>query len=58
MTKRVSTDPNSLIIVKAEAVLHRVLPVKRGERSILKVVFTSTPERSPSYEVNLARTYA
>lgn len=52
------TEPNSLIVVRAEAVLHRVLPVTRGERAILKVVFTSTTSRVAAYTENLARTYA
>lgn len=34
--RREWTEPNSLLLIRADAALHRVLPVKRGERSILK----------------------
>lgn len=55
--REVSTEPNSLLLVRAESVLHRVLPVRHGERGILKIVFTSTSEVVPAFHSNLADTY-
>lgn len=52
------TEPNSLLLVRAGGAMHRVLPIKRGKRSIVKVVFTSTHTRVPAYEDNLLNTYA
>ena len=41
------TEPNCLLCVRAGAggALHRVTPAKRGERTILKAVYTTTLER-------------
>ena len=50
-------EPNSLLLVRAGGALHRVLPIKRGDRSIVKVVFTTTSDRLPSFEENLHNTY-
>ena len=33
------TEPNSLLVLKAGAVEHRVTPIKRGERFIVKAVY-------------------
>ena len=50
--------PNSLIVVRAEAALHRVLGVRRGEREIVKAVYVSASprggdEKLPAYFANL-----
>ena len=50
--------PNSLIVVRAEAALHRVLGVRRGEREIVKAVYVSASpcggdEKLPAYFSNL-----
>jgi hypothetical protein len=37
--KHIKTEPNSLFVVQANGVSHCVTPVKKGSRSILKVVF-------------------
>lgn len=47
------TEPNSLLVVRAESVWHRVLPVQRGSRSILKLVYTPTLEKIPNFWENL-----
>ena len=39
------TRPGSALLVRAESAAHRVTPVTRGERAVLKVVFTPTLER-------------
>ena len=46
------TEPNSAIIVRAGQLgpPHRVTPLRRGERWILKLVYTSTSERSANYD--------
>jgi hypothetical protein len=42
-------------LAQAEGWEHRVLPVRRGSRRILKLAFTSTTLKLPAYEANLAR---
>ena len=54
---RVETEANSLLAVRANGALHRVTPVRRGERDIVKVVFAFTTERTAAFDENLARTY-
>lgn len=51
----VQTEPNSAIIVRAGQLgpPHRVTPSRRGERWILKLVYTSTNERSPDYAAHI-----
>tara|TARA_B100000795_G_C22673886_1_gene389034 strand:+ start:602 stop:871 length:270 start_codon:yes stop_codon:yes gene_type:complete len=51
----VQTEPNSAIIVRAGQLgpPHRVTPSRRGERWILKLVYTSTNERSPDYATHI-----
>jgi len=44
------TEPNSLLLVRSQSALHRVSKIRRGERGILKLVYTTTHERSNSYE--------
>jgi len=52
MTK-ISTRENSLLIVKANGVLHEVSPIQRGERKILKFIFTSTDHFASSFNKSL-----
>jgi hypothetical protein len=40
----ISTIPNSILIVKAEGVLHEVTKVGGGERNFLKFIFTETDD--------------
>ena len=47
------TEPNSVIVVRAESVIHRVTPITKGERSIVKFAFTSTLEKTREYYENL-----
>eukprot|EP00878_Enallax_costatus_P035194 GHUV01039194.1.p2 GENE.GHUV01039194.1~~GHUV01039194.1.p2 ORF type:complete len:113 (+),score=8.78 GHUV01039194.1:854-1192(+) len=49
------TEPNSLLAVEAEGWEHRVLPVKKGVRTILKMAFTTTNMKLPAFEANLSR---
>ncbi|KAK3235393.1 hypothetical protein CYMTET_54401 [Cymbomonas tetramitiformis] len=42
-------EPNSLIIVRAESLEHRVTPVKDGERSIVKYVYTTNYAKTPLF---------
>eukprot|EP00882_Tetradesmus_deserticola_P029487 GHRQ01033032.1.p1 GENE.GHRQ01033032.1~~GHRQ01033032.1.p1 ORF type:complete len:185 (+),score=84.41 GHRQ01033032.1:53-607(+) len=49
------TEPNSLLAVQAEGWEHRVLPVRTGSRSILKLAFTSSSIKLPAYSANLGR---
>lgn len=50
-----ATSPNSLLAVLAEAWDHRVTPVRRGGRAIIKFAMTSTSEQLPSFRANLER---
>ena len=54
---RTATEANSLLAVRAGGALHRVTPVRRGERDIVKVVFAFGKERTAAYDENLASTY-
>jgi hypothetical protein len=47
------TEPNSIIMVKAESVVHRVTPINTGERSIVKFVYTTTLDKTEEYYDNL-----
>ena len=47
------TEPNSVLMVRAEHVVHRVTPVTRGERSIVKFVHTTTLEKTDEFYDNL-----
>jgi len=51
------TEPNSVLALRAAGCPHRVLPVKRGERGIVKVVFSTTRERTEAYAKNMSETY-
>jgi len=50
------TEPNSAVIIRAETAVHRVTAVGRGERSILKLLYTSTDEKLAAFHENWART--
>ena len=50
------TEPNSAVIIRAETAVHRVTAVGRGERSILKLLYTSTDEKLDAFHENWART--
>lgn len=41
------TEPNSLMIVRANGYYHHVKPVTKGEREILKLVYTPTKKLNP-----------
>ena len=51
------TEPNSIIVVKADGAAHRVTPITVGERSIIKFVLTETLEKTEDFFDNLL-TYA
>lgn len=51
----VATDANSLLAVLAEGWDHRVTPVKRGGRTIIKFAYTSCAARLPAFTANLER---
>jgi len=51
------TESNSVLALRALGPHHRVLPVARGERAIVKVVFSATRERTPAFLANLLGTY-
>jgi hypothetical protein len=40
----IQSEPNSLMILRANGVEHEVLPVTKGERFFLKFIFTETDE--------------
>jgi hypothetical protein len=50
-----ATDANSLLAVLAEAWDHRVTPVRRGSRAIIKFAMTSTAATLPAFQANLER---
>lgn len=37
--KRLETEPNSLLVVRANGISHKVTPLSKGTRTILKIVF-------------------
>mmetsp|Transcript_42457 Transcript_42457/g.66475 ORF Transcript_42457/g.66475 Transcript_42457/m.66475 type:complete len:268 (+) Transcript_42457:3-806(+) len=49
------TEPNSLLIIEAGGAEHRVLPVKRGQRTILKMLFTTTNQKLSAYAETLGQ---
>lgn len=50
------TEPNSLLVVRAEGFYHRVSPVTRGERGIIKLMYASCEEKLPAFDSYLKRT--
>ena len=49
------TLPNSLLILEAEGAEHGVSTLTRGERSIIKAIFTDTQEQLPACAEYLAK---
>lgn len=47
ITNKVWTEPNSLMIVKAQGFNHGVNPVNQGVREIIKLIYTPTDEINP-----------
>tara|TARA_Y100000590_G_scaffold254464_2_gene285775 strand:+ start:238 stop:882 length:645 start_codon:yes stop_codon:yes gene_type:complete len=43
------TEPNSLLIVKADNYFHHVTPPEYGTREILKLIYTQTDDKHPNY---------
>jgi hypothetical protein len=41
--------------LQAEGWEHRVLPVRKGSRTILKLAFTSSSIKLPAFDANLGR---
>ena len=54
---RAETEANSLLAVRAGGALHRVTPVRRGERDIVKVVFAFSDKRTAAFDEYLSNTY-
>lgn len=50
----IQTEPNSLLIIKADDIQHRVTPVTKGQRSIIKFAYSETLEKTPDYFYNLS----
>lgn len=51
------TEPNSLLLIRAEGAEHRVKMVRRGERTIVKFVFCTSLEQTLAYRDNLLQAY-
>ena len=49
------TDPNSLLIVKAQGYMHGVTPPKSGIREILKLIYTQTDKVNENYHKEIVR---
>ena len=49
------TKPNSLIIVKAQENTHCVSPIKKGYRTILKLIYTQTDKYNDNYKNEMNR---
>lgn len=49
------TEPNSLLLVKAQGNYHRVTPIKKGEREILKIIYTQSNKTNKNYDKELKR---
>lgn len=50
------TQPNTLVVIQADAVLHAVTPTTRGSRTIIKGLLTTTDGKTEAYE-RAMRTY-
>ena len=53
VVNEVWTEPNSALLVRADSVWHQVTRVQWGQRTILKLVLTSTNEAIPDAKVEL-----
>ena len=49
------TKPNSILIVKANALKHMVTPITSGSRSILKLIYTQSNNTNNNYKMELNR---
>jgi len=49
------TEPNSILIVKAMGFNHYVTPVLKGERDILKIIYTQSNEINDNYKREMKR---
>lgn len=49
------TEPNSLLVVKAQGYLHSVTPPKSGIREILKLIYTQTKVVNDNYHKEITR---
>ena len=49
------TKPNSMLIVKADALKHMVTPITIGTRSILKLIYTQSDNINNNYKMELNR---
>ena len=49
------TKPNSMLIVKADALKHMVTPITTGTRSILKLIYTQSDNINNNYKMELNR---
>jgi len=49
------TEPNSLLLVKANGDYHKVTPVNKGIREILKIIYTQTKRTNKNYDRELKR---
>lgn len=52
---KIWTEPNSLLVVKAQGYLHGVTPTLTGERQILKLIYTQTNEINENYIQEMKR---
>ena len=44
------TEPNSMLVIEAEGAEHQVTRLQRGERTIIKCVYTSTDETTAAFD--------
>ena len=49
------TEPNSILIVKADNYIHHVTPPEIGIREILKIIYTQTDDKHPNYFKEMKR---
>ncbi len=49
------TKPNSMLLVKADALKHMVTPITTGIRSILKLIYTQSNNTNNNYKMELNR---
>jgi hypothetical protein len=53
--RRIYTKPNSLLLVKAKGNRHCVSPINKGERSIIKYIYTQSNRYNSNYLRELTR---
>ena len=54
-THEIWTEPNSLLVVKAQGYEHHVTPPESGEREILKIIYTQTNTVNENYHREIER---